>query len=900
MTPTDSRSGEPGGSEQPHEAVTLLLTDIAGSTQLLQSFGDLYAEVVVRSRELIRAAIAQHGGTELDAQGDSFFAAFGRANDGVRAAVGIQRAFDTERWPSGASVRVRIGVHTGQPRLVGTTYFGLDVHRTARIAAAAGGGQIVLSLATRAQIGPDDLSAGIRFRDLGAHRLKDLRHPEVLFDVEIPGLPARFGPLQSLDAQPNNLPVPPTTFIGRERQVQEVRALLLRGDTRLLTLTGPGGTGKTRLALEAGRALLGAFAHGIFVVELASVADPNLFASAAVHALGVPELGSRSPLDSLTHHLAPREMLLVLDNLEQIIEVATDVLALLHHCPRLKILATSREPLNLRLEREYPVSPLQVPEGAERIDPRSLATIEAVRLFVERAQAYDPHFTLTAENASAVSAICVHLDGLPLALELAASWLRLYSPQALLDRLRHSIDLLTGGPRDLARHQQTLKDTIAWSYDLLNSSEQLLFRQLSVCVGGCTADSAVEIISGPQPSAAVVSDLRSLVRKSLLTQATVEGEARLGMLETIRQFGRQQLEATSEGPAVHQKHAEHYLLLAEAMAPALLGRQQRRFVTPLLAEQDNLRAALGWAIERRNPDIASRFLTALLWLWIPQGQFAEGRAWARKALDRFIDLDDAREVALMLEAAGWLEVLAGDYPAALPLFERSYDIFHRLPDVTDRARAKVTLGVTCLVLGDERGAALSDEAVALFRTTGDKGGTALALLSAGIKYQMCGNMGGAAAAYEEALRAFSEADNVFWPGQVLYNLAQLRLQEGDWSRAADLASEALEIAREYDYPMIRNLSLSVLGGVAHAKGMPVLAAQLFGAVDASLADLGVTLEPPDQAAMQMNVDATKAALGTDAFAAAFDEGRQWRDGAIATAAASVAAAPLVKAGDRRA
>ncbi len=877
MESPESSTAHPEPTESSDETVTLMMTDIEGSTQLLESLGGGYPPLLFRSRELLKAAITRHGGDVREAEGDAVFAVFADAGDAVGAAVDAQRALSAEAWPSHAAVRVRIGLHTGQPRRVGDSYFGLDVHRTARITAAASGAQIVLSGATRAHLRDEDLPPGLSIRDLGSHRLKDLRYPEILFDLEIPGLASRFGSLRSLDAQPNNLPSSPNRFIGRQQQIEDVRSLVLRSDSRLLTLTGAGGTGKTRLAIEAAQGLLGSFPHGVYLVPLASVSDADLLAMVILQTLGLPDFGNKTPLESLIHHLAKRTMLLVLDNFEHLVGARTQVVAMLNACPGLKVLATSREPLNVRSEKEYQVGSLTVPGASAAADIDSLQAIDSVRLFVERVQAYDQHFTVAPHNAAALAAICRRLDGLPLALELAASWIRLYTPQALLARLQNSIDLLKGGAKDLAGHQQTLKDTIAWSYKLLNDGEQTVFRRLSVFTGGCTLDSAVSLASDGHADTDIMDAVMSLVRKNLITQSSAEGETRIGMLETIRQFAAAELELTPEDGAMRRRHADHYLALAERMAPGLTGRQQRLFVTPLMREQDNLRAAMSWAIQQRQLAMTSRFLTALLWLWIPRGQFAEGRTWSGRALDAFAELGDVREVALIREAAGWLEVLAGAYEPARQHFERSYNVFANLPGIQDHARASVTLAVTCLVLGEERGLSLSDEALKLAVMQEDKTVSALARLCGGIMHWVSGNAGEAAAFYSEALRMFDEADNVFWPGQALQNLARLRVEADDYADAMEKASKALDIGREYSYPMIRNLSLAVIGCIALKKGDAILGARLFGAVTSSLSELGVTFEPPEQEALDKDIAAVKALLDRESCAAAFDEGRRWRE-----------------------
>jgi predicted ATPase len=732
------------------------------------------------------------------------------------------------------------------------------------------------------------MPAGVFVRHLGTHRLKDIRYPELLYDLSISGCPDGFASLTAPDMRPNNLPISPNKFVGREEELKEVCEVLQRADTRLLTLIGPGGTGKTRLALESARILLAHFADGVFFVPLAPVTDANLVASTVVQAVGIPEFASKTPLETLQHRLVQRELLLILDNFEQIVEAATVVLQLLTHCPKLKILVTSREPLNIRLERQYLVSPLDVPRDGAARDIAFLESVESVRLLLDRVHDYNQQFSLTPANGTAIASLCTHLDGLPLAIELAAFQLKLFTPQSLVENLRQNLEMLAGGQRDLEQHQRTLIDTINWSYRLLTPNEQALFRRLSVFNGGSTIDSTVAIASMGESRADVVRTLVSLVAKNLVIRTSVEGETRIDMLETIHEFARRQFVDTPDSVSIHRLHAEHYLSLAEAIAPGVTGRDQRRGVTKLLNEEDNLRAALSWGIDQRDVNLVSRLLYSLLWLWIPRGKFAEGKASVRRALETFGHLDACRELGLILESAGWLHVLGGDYPTGLPYFEKAYQMFHALPHRDDQVRSKITLGVTCLVLQDMRGPELSDLAIAGSRDMDDRHILALALLSQGIKHQLSGDAPRAEESYEQALQAFYDSDNLFWPGQVLQNLALLRLQAGDWSKAATLACRALEIGCEYDYPMIRNLSIAVLGGVALVKGIPRQAVQFFGAVDASLSDLGISFEPPEQAAMNESLVAAKSMLSAEDFAAAFEDGKRWSEHDISAAAAALA------------
>ena len=451
----------------PAGTVTLLFTDIEGSTHLLQQLGERYAMLLAECRTLLRTAFLTFDGYEVDTQGDAFFVAFARATDALSAAVALQRALFTAAWPDGVQMRVRIGLHTGEPARSAEGYLGLDVHQAARIMSAAHGGQILLSQATRDLV-EQTLPEDVRLRDLGDHHLKDLSQPTRLWQVVIGGLPADFGPLKTLDHAPNNLPMQPTPFIGREQTVAALQQLLLRQDVRLLTLTGPGGVGKTRLALQVAAAVTEAFPDGTWWVSLAPISDPKLVIQTMYHTLGLRDVGERSPLDQLADYLRPKHLLMLLDNFEQVIAAAPHLAPLLSTCPGLKLLVTSREVLHLRAEHEYAVPALAGPSATHLPTLAAYVQHEAVALFLARAQAAQPHFQLTLDNAPTIAELCTRLDGLPLALELAAPRLKLLSPQALLARLAGQLQLLSGGARDLPARQRTMQATIAWSYELLS------------------------------------------------------------------------------------------------------------------------------------------------------------------------------------------------------------------------------------------------------------------------------------------------------------------------------------------------------------------------------------------------------------------------------------------------
>ncbi len=588
----------------PTGTVTMLFTDIEGSTRLLQQLGDRYAGVLAEFRHLMRTAFQHWSGHEVDTQGDAFFVVFARAIDAVMAAVDAQRSLASHSWPQGTTVRVRMGLHTGEPSLTSEGYVGLDVHRAARIMSAGYGGQVLLSQTTRDLV-EHELPVGVRLRDLGEHRLKDLGHPMRLFQLVIADLPADFPPLKTLDAHPNNLPVQPTPLIGREQKVAAVAELLGSEDVRLVTFTGPGGVGKTRLGLQVAAELSDRFVDGVFFVNLAPIREPEFVLRAIAQTLDVKETaeqgqGQAQPLHRLKAFLREKHILLVLDNFEQVTEAAVQVAELLAACPRLKVLVTSRIALHVRAEHEFSVPPLSVPNLKHLPDLVALSQYEAVALFIQRAQAVKPDFAVTSANAPAVAAICVRLDGLPLAIELAAARIKYFPAQTLLARLEQGLAVLSGGARDLPERQQTLRSTMAWSYDLLSPYERKLFRRLSVFVDGCTLDAseaickAVDALEGD-----ILEGLASLVDKSLLRQEEeAEGEPRFGMLQTLREFGLECLADAKEMEATRHAHALYYLRLAKETGPHLKGTAAARWLTRLEQEHENLRAALDWLLEQ--------------------------------------------------------------------------------------------------------------------------------------------------------------------------------------------------------------------------------------------------------------------------------------------------------------
>jgi len=831
-------------TDLPTGTVTFLFTDIEGSTRLVQRLGERYPEVFERHCGILRKSFRDTGGREVGTEGDSFFIVFESAPAAVAGAVAAQRALSSYKWPQGGPVRVRIGLHTGEGTLGGDNYIGIDVNRAARVAAAGHGGQVLLSSATR-ELVEQALADGLGLRDLGEHRLKDLAKPEHLFQLVIPGLPNDFPAPRSLEARPNNLPLELTSFIGRKREIEEVRRAL--EESRLVTLTGPGGTGKTRLGLQVGAELLDRFEHGVFFVGLAPVYDPDLLSSTIARALGVSEVGARPIMDTLKEYLRDRELLLILDNFEQIAGAAPTLVELLKAGPRLRLLVTSRAVLHVSGEAEYQVPPLELPDYRQLPPLEVLSQYEAVILFIQRAQAVRPGFTVTNENAPAVAEICARLDGLPLALELAAARVRLLTPQAILARLESRLTLLTGGARDLPARQQSLRDAIGWSYDLLDEPERALFRTLSVFVGGWNLEAA-EVVCNPEGRLRVetLDALGSLADKSLIRQTETEGgEPRFRMLEVIREYALERLAQEDEAEEIRRRHAGFFLDLAETVEPKLTGPGQARWLDTVELEHENLRAALDWLSESGNAVMALRLGSSLWRFWQMRGFLHE----ARQRLTNLLALPGASEDpavrAKALEALGGVTYWMADYEIARGFYEESLEIHRRLGDRAGIANALYNISFTYEVPQTDLAAAktFAEESLAIFRELGDEIGIAKslwALGSSGSEPSLVDDE--TAEAYlTEAIAIFRRLDDRFSLGWVLHSLGLRAVDTGEFEEARARLSEALAIfadARDMTGILLLLDDFSVL---ALARGQRERALRLAGAEAALQAATGTDL-----------------------------------------------------------
>ena len=600
-----------GRPDLPAGTVTLVFTDIEGSTRLLHQLVHDYPRLLGEHRQLLRAAFRGQGGVEVDTQGDAFFYVFPDAAGALLAAAQAQREHAAHPWPQGLELRVRMGVHTGEPVRTEEGYVGIELHQGARVMAAGHGGQVVLSAPTATLLGAGELG-DVFLVDLGEHRLKDLTEPQRLYQLAGPGLRREFPPLKTLEGHFTNLPAQPSVLIGRASELAELAEVLGGGEVRLLTLIGPGGTGKTRLALQAGADALVRFPGGVFFCELAALADPALLASTIAQAIGLEETANRTLEETVSAYIGHKSLLLLLDNFEHLVSGAPLVSRLLGACPNLVVLVTSRAPLRLRGEREYQV--------------QALPPDEAVELFLARALAINNALVLDEAARQTAAMICARLDGLPLALELAAARVRTLPLEKLLERLRQRLGLLTGGPRDAPERQRTLRATLDWSHELLVPDEQRVFARLGVFSGGATLAAAETVCD------ATLDGISSLVENSLLRAAThSDGEPRYSMLETVREYALERLDERGEQEQLRRQHADFFVTLAQDAEAGLMGPEQMRWFDRLDQELANLRAVFGWLLAIGEVEPVLRAAVALWAFWETRLP-SEGCRWLEAGL----------------------------------------------------------------------------------------------------------------------------------------------------------------------------------------------------------------------------------------------------------------------------
>jgi predicted ATPase/class 3 adenylate cyclase len=858
----------------PSGIVTLLVSDIEGSTQLWERHPDLMRAVLAPYDALMRQAIEACGGLIFKAVGDGIHAVFAHAAGALAAALQAQRTLQAEAWGPIGPIRVRMAISTGEAEARDNQYVGPAPNRAARLLAVGHGGQILVSHLT-AELLIDGLPPDIVLRDLGQHRLKDLTRPAHIFQVLAPDLLAALPPLNTLDARPNNLPAQPNALIGREQAIAVVRELLWRTDMRLITLTGSGGIGKTRLALQVASELLDAFAHGVWFVDLAPISDPALLLPAIAQALGIKEAGGRSLLESLKHYLRNRQLLLLLDNFEHLLDAALQVADLLMDAAGLKILVTSRAVLHLSSERVLVVPPLVVPEPGHLPPLEQLMQYEAVRLFVDRAQAVRADFALDAEHASAVTQICQGLEGLPLAIELAAARVALFPPQSLLARLQSPLTFLTGGAHDLPARQQTLRKTIDWSYLLLNPAEQLLFRRLAIFVGSYTLDAIEEICNGDRAlPIAMIDGVAALVDHSLVRQAEgPDGEPHFMMLEMIRTYGRERLAEQGEIELQRWRHVTYYLALAQRAEVHLRGPQQAVWLDHLESAHDNLRASLAWFLEEQA-ELGVQLAGLLWWFWYYQSHFSEGLHWLTQLLEHTETLACTAPRAKACVGAGMLALYRGDLVQAQARCEAGLAMARTIGDSQNAALALSILGTVARSLREYATARQRyDESLALAQAIDDPWLTALALGNLGIMAFHQDNYPRAAAYCTEGLALFRHVGDMWFAAITLNILGRVAHWAGDDQRAAALHQESLTMFRKLGNRWGIVVCLGGLAGVAKAQGQPERAARLLGAEEALREASGEPLFSTISADHERIVATVRAALSGNVFEREWARGR---------------------------
>ena len=879
--------------ELPTGTLTMLFSDIEGSTALLGRLGERYGEALSAQRALMRAAISACRGQEMGTEGDSFFVVFESAGDALGCCLEAQRALAGHDWPGGVAVRVRMGLHSGEPSVQEDDYVGMDVHRAARIAAAAHGGQVVLSEATRL-LAASRLAGDVWVRDLGWHRLKDIEAPERIYQLVAPGLPDRFPRLKSLGA-PSRLPVPMTALVGREADLGQVCAALTGPGIRLVTLTGTGGVGKTRLSLAAAASLDQEFPHGVFFVALAAVRDGEVMWKTIADTLDV--VGDGLAADAVTAYLAGRRVLLVLDNLEQLHGAAGVVAGLLAAAPDLVVLATSRRPLHLPGEQELPVPPLQVPHEAS---VEQVAACGAARLFVQQAAMARPGFTLTSANAADIAAICQHLDGLPLAIELAAARIRLLAPRALLARLGRSLDLAAADVGQPSR-QQTLRNAIAWSYDLLTPDLAEVFRRAGVFAGGCDLD-ALAAIAGPgqgdQETGADPLDLAAGLHDVSLITVTegADGEPRVGMLETIREFALERLARAGDLEDARRRHAGYYAGVAERADEQLRGSGPAHLAAldRLEAEHDNLRAALAWSLQTpaaapapadgERAATGLRLVQALAYFWYRHGHATEGRRW----LERAIELAGEDGGAPLAQLAHWLGVFLqqqGEPQAALRLLERSLAIWRDLGVRDQQARELNSLGITYHHLDDVDAArSLLEESAAISREIGSDFRLAAALTNLGQLESDAGNFDRATQVLQEALTLDRKQGDMLGVALDQQSLAGVSLRAGHAQEARDLLSSMADYVASCGDPELLATTLEMCAANAAQLGEGLRAARLVGAAEALRQKTGIPIKQPEM--LEEFLAPVRATIAPEQWDAALAAGRALTQQQAATLLAS--------------
>lgn len=902
--------------EFPSGTFTFLFTDIEGSIRLWEEFPERMHSVLARHDALLRRAIETHNGTVFKTVGDAFCAAFLTAPEALSAALDAQIALQAEPLPDGMTLRVRMALHTGTAELREKDYFGQPLNRVSRLMEAAHGGQILLSEVAQG-LCRDVLPPSVALLELGEHRLRDLTRPEAVSQMVHPDLPSEFPPLRSLNnpALFHNLRQQVTSFIGREKETADVIRLL--SETRLLTLTGMGGTGKTRLSLQAAVDVLDNYPDGVWLIELAPLTDPALVLQTVALVLGIKEQKGQPLQQTVLDWLAPKSLLLLLDNAEHLLQACAELTsAILRSCPNVSVLVTSREALGIAGEQTYPIPSLSLPDPKQPATVDSVSTYEAVRLFIDRARAVKPDFAVTNDNAPTVAHLCYQLDGIPLALELAAARVRAMPLEQIAARLDDRFRLLTGGSRTALPRQQTLRALVDWSYDLLSEPERTMLCRLSVFSGGWTIEAAESVCAGEEIEDWEVLDfLLSLVDKSLVVYDEHEGNGRYRLLETLRQYAQEKATERGGTEQVRNQHIAYFLQFAQTLKSDMIGAKQSVGMMLLETEHDNLRAALAWC--DHAPDgaqIGLQFTASLLKFWDVRGYWHEGVMQYKRALSRPGADSPTKARADALIGAGTLTRYQAEYRTSRILFEEALQIRQALGDRAGTAQVFNNIGAIELRQGNEAQAKiLYEQSLSIRRELNDKVGMAACLLNLGTVAQETGQNLEAWERYRESLVLYEDIGDTSNRAILLTNMGNLALSEKSYEEARTFYKQSLELARAGDDKFGTALALVNLGmllclmgeyapsAASFADCLPLCqelgeqrltaycfegfarlsdaqqqharAARLWAAADLLRLHLGSPLARDEQDEHQERVEANRQILGNELHAQHWAEGR---------------------------
>jgi predicted ATPase/class 3 adenylate cyclase len=856
----------------PAGVITFLFTDIEGSTRLWEQQPERMRPALALHDAIARAAVQGHRGTVVKTAGDGVHATFDDPLDAISATLELQQALDDPSATGGIAFRVRCGVHVGVDERRDNDFFGPAVNRAARIMSVAHGGQVLLSEAVAILV-RGRLPSAVTLRDLGPVRLRDLASPERVYQVIHPQLRQVFPALRSLETTPNNLPQQLTSFVGREQQLAEVRKILPRN--RLVTLLGVGGIGKTRLSLQVAADMLDDFPDGVWLVELAPLTDAQLVPQAVASVLGVKEEAGRPVVDALKKHVKDRQLLLILDNCEHLVHVCAELAKLLLEAgPGLKILASSREHLRLSGETTYPVSGLAVPDVLETTAPAALTQYESVRLFIDRAVAAQPAFAVTDQNAVVVGEVCRRLDGIPLAIELAAARVRALSVENIAARLNDRFRLLTSGSRTALPRQQTLRALIDWSYDLLDERERAVLRRLAVFAGGWTLEAAEVVCASEDLREPDVLDLlTTLVEKSLVVLEAAGGRYRL--LDTVSQYAQERLNDSGEEEQTRTRHLAFYLRLAETARPELVGPQQGAWLARLDLERENLLSAHAWCARAQNgAALGLRLVYSMLLYWVNRGLLGLGHRATVEALARAGAQGPTTARCRGLFNAGQLGCWMGRYEEARGYLEESLAIARKLGDKERIAMALQPLGTACLGQGDRATAQTHlQEALTLAQELGNKRELAGAFNALAQLHRVEAELDRAEPLYEQVLALARELDDRESIAIGLLNLAMVSIGRGSGDRAGAMLLEVLAIAAETGSKPVEQSALEVSAGLAALRAEWNRTARFYGAAESRTAQTGLQRDPADEAFLALYIAKARAALGVATFGAAEAAGR---------------------------